>query len=508
MLRKIILPLLILCLAAAILYAVLFLRATHIEQIGTEQLLAHGRKAAQAHFVSSEKELLFHPVADWRTVLKTLWNDGRYKDGMFYIYHIDHAIKEKQTLHFYRAGFMAGLNQLTSARAELALAGNIQQFSKEMAALESEITNRISTGQFTLMYDRENVPLVSQSLLGQTKIFYDSIQTLLQRSSVLSGLKQQANSTLIYRIQTAAMNALGKYSGAIVLLDTRNGDILAAASNLKDKNSNALQIEYEPGSIIKMITLAGAIETGFPPNKFFPLNCDGHLPLGDHEVLYCWQPHGLLEDINAAAAVSCNVSFAKMGLAMKSADLISNLKKFGFDQSIGSELPIQFGRIIKGAINDKYIADLSIGLDVLKMTPVHGAMVAAAIANGGVCVRPRFIKNYRNVIGISSSESSPVPFRRFMTQQTAAVLTRAMQEVVLNPEGTGRRALIPNLAIAMKTGTAGEGALGYTPFIIGFAPVNKPKVAFAVVVEHAGKAEFEGARITKLFLESIRGYIQ
>ncbi len=65
-----------------------------------------------------------------------------------------------------------------------------------------------------------------------------------------------------------------------------------------------------------------------------------------------------------------------------------------------------------------------------------------------------------------------------------------------------------NLPIAMKTGTAGDGATGYDAIIIGFAPVKNPKVAFSVVAEHSGKAEFEGARITKLFLESIQGYIQ
>ena len=55
--------------------------------------------------------------------------------------------------------------------------------------------------------------------------------------------------------------------------------------------------------------------------------------------------------------------------------------------------------------------------------------------------------------------------------------------------------------------TAGEGAGGYNATIIGFAPSKKTKIAFAIVAEHSGKAEFEAARITKLFLESIQGYI-
>jgi penicillin-binding protein A len=194
---------------------------------------------------------------------------------------------------------------------------------------------------------------------------------------------------------------------------------------------------------------------------------------------------------------------------MKPADVITNLRRFGFDAKLQSDyLPLPLGRIIDGDRNDRYVANLSIGLDNLKITPLHSAMIAAAIANEGVCLAPRLLLNYRNVVGLPYSPAQPKVFRTFMSKQTAQALSRAMEQVVLHPEGTGRRAAVPGLPIAMKTGTAGEGATGYDAILIGFVPVKKPKVAFAVVAEHSGKAEFEGARITKLFLESIQGYIQ
>jgi cell division protein FtsI/penicillin-binding protein 2 len=121
---------------------------------------------------------------------------------------------------------------------------------------------------------------------------------------------------------------------------------------------------------------------------------------------------------------------------------------------------------------------------------------------------PQLLLQDRNIIGLPYAPSVPVTFRKFMSPNTAAILTKAMEQVVLHPEGTGRRAAVAGLPIAMKTGTAGEGGNGYNAIIIGFAPAKNPRVAFSIFVEHSGKAEFEAARITKLFLESIQGYIQ
>ena len=132
-------------------------------------------------------------------------------------------------------------------------------------------------------------------------------------------------------------------------------------------------------------------------------------------------------------------------------------------------------------------------------------MIASAIANGGMCITPRLVSGHKNIIGLPFGILPSVEFRRFMSDKTANVLTDAMLDVVNNPEGTGRRAAVATFPMAMKTGTAGKGAVGYDAVVIGFGPVPNPRVAFAVFLEHAGKAEFEGARITRLFLESIQG---
>ena len=79
-----------------------------------------------------------------------------------------------------------------------------------------------------------------------------------------------------------------------------------------------------------------------------------------------------------------------------------------------------------------------------------------------------------------------------------------MTEVVENPNGTGKRARIKGFRFALKTGTAGEKKKGFNSILIGFAPVFNPKIAFSIFVEKAGRAELEGARITRIFLEDIK----
>ncbi len=483
------------------------------EALGTIELMKQNAESAAPYFERAITKPFFRPLSIWPDILKILWGNGRYHEGLYYAQHLQKKYGGDQKIHFYKAGFLAGDNQLADASRELQAAGNIPEFTPEIGLLKSEIEQRTTTGHYPFLIDRENLPVVNLTLNGNPIYLSDTIRPLLINSKydLVDSLKKtdpknQTVFTIDSRIQNAAERALDKYSGAIVLLDVKNGDILAAASN-PAAASAAFTKNFEPGSIIKMITLAGGLERGLDMKKIVPYQCDGYLKLHDNKVLYCWDKHGLVKDINTATAVSCNVGFAKMGLLLKPADLIANLKQFGFNDRLSGMMPVDLGKIKEGQVDDEYISQLSIGLDYLSITPLHAAMIASAIANNGECFTPRLISGYKNIVGLPFGILPGVEYRRFMSEKTAHVLTEAMVEVVKNPEGTGRRVLLPSFPIAMKTGTAGKGANGYDPVIIGFGPVSNPKIAFAVFLEHAGKAEFEGARITRLFLESIQGYI-
>jgi penicillin-binding protein A len=490
------------------------------EKLGTARFLDQGSSAAAPDFDKAKTKFFFKPVPYWRQVLRTVWMSGRYSDGLFYTNHIEATVNDPKIIHFYKAGFYTGQNQLPQASSELKTAGAIPEFSKEISLLKNEIDQRSTTGQYAYLFDRENLPLVNTNAKGEMTVIAENLAPVLRNpnydflASVQKKNPNPASLTIDYRIQNAALKALGKYAGAIVLLDIKKGDILAAASSLKGVGSDhpkgsaiALNEAYEPGSIIKMITLAGAIENGVDFNKIFPLKCEGFLKLPDNKILYDWMVHGDVANYTVATAVSCNVAFARIGLALKPADLFANLKQFGFNSRLRDSLPLALGKIVDADINDEYIARLSIGLDHLRMTPLHGALLAAAIGNQGVAQAPRLLLNFRNVIGIPFNPQPVVEYQKFMNPQTAQILVKAMTDVVTHPEGTGRRAVITNFPFAMKTGTAGEGAKAYNAILIGFGPLPNPRIAFSIFLEHAGKAEWEGARVTKLFLESIQAYI-
>jgi hypothetical protein len=490
------------------------------EKLGTSRLLARDYPAAALLLNTASQKSFFRPVSFWPEVLRKLWSTGRYSDGLGYADHIEKRIDEKGIIHFYKAGFLAGENRLSEAASELKASGNLPELAGEASLLKAEIDQRSTTGQYAYLFDREKLPLVNMNQKGEPVILAETLRGVLesQRPNLIERIRAKNSNPVMlsidYRIQNAAIKALGKYAGAIVLVDARTGDLLAVASNLKGVGSSyepatplALSGEYEPGSIIKMITLAGALQNHVDFNHIFPVHCEGHLKLDDNKILYDWMKHGEVKNIDQAAAVSCNVAFAKIGLAMKPADLIANLKQFGFNSKLNDPLPLQLGTILDSDVNEEYLAKLSIGLDYLKMTPLHAALIASSIANGGSAENPRFVLNYRNIIGIPFLQQPVVEYRRFLDPKTAEVLTRVMREVVTDPEGTGRRAAITNFPFAMKTGTAGDAAKGYNAILIGFGPLPKPKIAFSVFLDHAGKAEFEGARVVKLFLESIQAYI-
>src|SRR5262249_41711606 len=145
-------------------------------------------------------------------------------------------LKTETVVHFYNAGFLAGMNRLDEASKELEAAQNLPEFSKEISTLKTEINQRQATGRYTILFDRQNLPLATRSLKGDTAVLIAPLNPLLSSPTFgyLAGHKDsdaQAVLTLDYRIQNAATQALGKYAGAVVVLDIKTGDILAAASN-------------------------------------------------------------------------------------------------------------------------------------------------------------------------------------------------------------------------------------------------------------------------------------
>jgi cell division protein FtsI/penicillin-binding protein 2 len=137
------------------------------------------------------------------------------------------------------------------------------------------------------------------------------------------------------------------------------------------------------------------------------------------------------------------------------------------------------------------------------VTTLHLAMIASMLANRGAWSTPRLVRDRRSFLG----EARNIPrgtSEQIAPREAVERVIAAMQAVVTHPKGTGRRAQVDGIPLALKTGTAGSGDPGYDGMIIGFAPADHPKIAFALVAENAGAAEFAAAKVAHDFVDGLR----
>lgn len=143
------------------------------------------------------------------------------------------------------------------------------------------------------------------------------------------------------------------------------------------------------------------------------------------------------------------------------------------------------GQVPRLSKSDQYgLAQMSIGQGQMLATPAHMALIAAAVANEGVAMRPRLVVTDR-----------PGPLARFMPDATAATLAKLMRKVVT--EGTAKGIDDKELPIAGKTGTAQSKGGEAHSWFVGFAPADNPALAFAVMVEEGGNGSTRAAPIAR-----------
>jgi peptidoglycan glycosyltransferase len=311
--------------------------------------------------------------------------------------------------------------------------------------------------------------------------------------------------TLDPLVQQAALAALGKYRGSLVAIDPRTNEILAIASS-NTTDDLAIERQYEPGSVIKVLTGLNAITNGIDVNSMFPYTCKGELMIdGRHFGDWMPQGHGTLKSLDDALAVSCNVFFADVGIRLKREGLERFMTAAGFNGTAKlGVFDAPLGRITGEIFNNFETAFLAIGLQHESINTLHLAMLASMVANRGMYATPRLLRRTRSIVGDVVMKMPAPSAVRIASDDAAQRVIHAMQAVASDPRGTGRRAPVEGISMAMKTGTAGERKSGLEALIMAFAPVESPRIAFAVIAEDAGPAEFAGAKIAHDFLEKMK----
>jgi penicillin-binding protein A len=184
-----------------------------------------------------------------------------------------------------------------------------------------------------------------------------------------------------------------------------------------------------------------------------------------------------------ALTISCNTAFAQLGITLGEDKIREVAERFGIDGE-KRQIPLNVAASDIGEINnDAELGVSSIGQQDVRITPLQGAMIAAAVANDGTLMTPYMVDQVRAPDLTVIDRTEPEVLSEATSADVANKLTEMMISVVQN--GSGRHAQIDGVQVAGKTGTAENAGPDHNWFV-GFAPADDPKIAVAVFVANGG----------------------
>lgn len=432
------------------------------------------------------------------------------------------ALFVAMTIHicyFVAAESDKAINNTYNPRQELLANKNVRGeiLSADGDVLAETITDAMGKETRSYPYDNLFAHIVGYSQKG--KIGVESIANfnlLTSNAAIGEKLQNEMNeeksigdniiTTLDVDIQKTASEALGVYKGAIVVMEPNTGKVLAMVSKpdfnpndivsiwediTKDDNSSVLlnratQGLYPPGSTFKIITALEYMREN-ADYRNYSYNCNGKFTF-EGETVNCYHGsnHGSI-GWSKAFAKSCNSAFANMGAALDPNKFTETCNKLLFNKEQPIDLTYSKSSFV---LNDdsspEEVLHTAIGQGKTQMTPMHMAMVTAAIANEGTLMTPYVIDKIETYKGAAVKQYTAKSYGSLMLKEEAATITDLMVEVVQT--GTATKLKDLSYTAAGKTGSAeygnikGESHAWFT----GFAPAESPEVVVTIIVEGAG----------------------
>ena len=344
--------------------------------------------------------------------------------------------------------------------------------------------------------------------------------------------------TLSADLQAAMEEVFANRAGSAVALDPFTGEILGLVSSpgfdpnafisgvdrsvweglARDPQTPLLnrvvQGQYSPGSLFKVVVAAAGLEEGLitPESTVF---CPGYASIYGH-VFKCNRPdgHGLVS-LSRAIGESCNVFFYQLGARLDIQRLATYARKFGLGSVTAVDLPNEAPglvpdptwkeRILKAPWYQGETISVSIGQGQVLATPLQMARMMAVIANGGVLVQPHIVRL------VSGRPVAITPPRSIGLRPSTIAAIRKGLFMAVNSRGSGQRAQIEDLVVAGKTGSAqvvssaklAKGVESIQPhaWFAGFAPLDKPRIVLAVLIDHGGSGGAAAAPVARAIFE-------
>lgn len=368
--------------------------------------------------------------------------------------------------------------------------------------------------------------LLDHALQGQAGGLMVEVNHRGRQVRILGRRAPEAGATVVLsvdaQLQSLIEQSFGTQPGAGIVLDPWTGEVLAMASlptfppesfvgsdskmvervlndPLSSLMNRATVGRYQPGSIMKLVTAGAGLEQQIivPSSSVV---CSGSMKIGDRAI-HCWNRdgHGPMT-LSEALMQSCNIYFMYIARRLGLDRLRAAQDAMGFSRRTGWVMDEQSGSLPQRRLTEGELAMLGIGQGEISVTPLEAVVMAGAFATGGSLVQPWVVQT------IGGRPASFKPSRRQLgwSEQTMAAIREGMNAVVAHPAGTAHRAWSTSVSIAGKTGTAQTHVPGQTHgWFVGYCPVEKPRVAMAILAEHGGSGGDLPAEVAKTICEYI-----
>ena len=280
--------------------------------------------------------------------------------------------------------------------------------------------------------------------------------------------------------------------------------------------NTAVQSTYEPGSTFKIITAAAGLEEGLiTPDNHSDFYCSGAEDVSGVRMR-CWNhqdPHGD-QSLKDALANSCNPAFIQLGQKIGEHTLYKYYRGFGLFNTTNSHFYGESNSIFfdENTINEFNLATMSFG-QRFTITPIQLVTAISSIANEGVLMQPRIVKEIKNPNTGATTTLEPTAVRQVVSKETSAELMEMLEYVVT--DGTGKYAKISGYSVGGKTGTSeplsGNEDEGYVASFIAMSPTVNTQVVVLVTIYDPKGFSHQGSQVAgpviKQILSEVLPYI-
>ena len=371
----------------------------------------------------------------------------------------------------------------------------------------------------------------------------ESYTDAVDGSSLVLSIDMTIQSIVEKYIEEACIDNVCTDGANIILINPKNGDILAMAtypsydlntpyeinndelksawdsmeSAEKTKNlqamwrNKAIADTYEPGSTFKLVTASASIEEGIAnPDTKGAFCCSGGIEIAGVRIK-CWRyyrPHGS-QSLREALMNSCNPVFIGLGQKLGVSTYYKYLNAYGFLSKTGIDLPGEAKGIFlkEEKVGPVELATISFG-QRFEVTPIQMITMVSTIANNGRYVHPRVVKKIIDPTTGEKTDVEPKYGEQVISEETSKKVLDMMKSVVA--EGTGKNAQVAGYSIGGKTGTSEDGVNTgkYVTSFIGVAPIEDPQVAILITLYNpTGEGGHQGGGVAAPIASQVLGEV-